>query len=547
MSSSYFFHIVSSLVKARLQDDIHSFAERQGGTALRGDRHFFSALVTGISRHSGERLNLSVDSVLGENVIAYAVDHVPVRFPCYPTRHDDDYLDTEPGLYPDLLRPAVAVYARADQLSQLHFEVRIPADLAPGSYPIRLILSSDENGETVAEATYTVEVLDALLPEGKMTVTHWFHYDSLAVYYNVKVFSEEHWQIVENYLHEYVDRGSNALLTPIFTPPLDTKVGGERPTVQLVDVTVENGKYIFGFDKLKRFCEMCHRVGIRELEIAHFFTQWGAAHAPKIMATVDGEEHRIFGWDSEAAGEAYIGFLRALIPELKAKLDEYGYRNHYFFHISDEPSEEHLSQYARSKNAILDLICDHPVRDALSNVEFYRRGVITAPIPSNDHVDAFLAEKVHDLWVYYCCGQVVDVSNRFLSMPGYRTRVMGAQMYKANITGFLHWGYNFYFNRFSIEPTNPFTDLSGDLFTPAGDNFMVYPGRDGKPLHSLHELLFEQALLDMRAMDAAAARVGREAVIAAIDAEGEVGFASYPKNEDYLLTLRNTVNRMAAK
>ena len=76
---------------------------------------------------------------------------------------------------------------------------------------------------------------------------------------------------------------------------------------------------------------------------------------------------------------------------------------------------------------------------------------------------------------------------------------------------------------------------------------MVYPGKNGKPIHSLHELLFEQALLDMRALDAAAERVGREAVIAAIDAEGEVTFKDYPREEEYLLKLRDTANRMAAK
>ena len=132
-------------------------------------------------------------------------------------------------------------------------------------------------------------------------------------------------------------------------------------------------------------------------------------------------------------------------------------------------------------------------------------------------------------------------------MKGHRTRVLGAQMYKAGLTGFLHWGYNFYFNRFSIGPVNPYLNIEGDLFTPAGDCLMVYPGTDGHPVHSLHEILFEQALLDMRAMEAAAQKVGRDAVIAAIDAEGDLKFDSYPKNEDYLLTLRDTVNRMAVE
>ena len=41
------------------------------------------------------------------------------------------------------------------------------------------------------------------------------------------------------------------LLTPVFTPPLDTAVGGERRTVQLVDVKAEGNQYTFGFANLK--------------------------------------------------------------------------------------------------------------------------------------------------------------------------------------------------------------------------------------------------------------------------------------------------------
>ncbi|MES9143981.1 glycoside hydrolase domain-containing protein, partial [Cutibacterium acnes] len=75
-----------------------------------------------------------------------------------------------------------------------------------------------------------------------------------------------------------------------FTPPLDTKVGGERPTVQLVGVNVTNGKYSFDFSKLKRFVDMCLGLGVEYFEMSHLFTQWGAAFAPKVIATVDGVE-----------------------------------------------------------------------------------------------------------------------------------------------------------------------------------------------------------------------------------------------------------------
>lgn len=84
-------------------------------------------------------------------------------------------------------------------------------------------------------------------------------------------------------------------------PPLDTAVGGERPTVQLVDVTVRGREVRFGFDKLDRYMEMAEASGIQYFEISHLFTQWGATGGRPKFGRRDGEVKQIFGWDTDAA------------------------------------------------------------------------------------------------------------------------------------------------------------------------------------------------------------------------------------------------------
>lgn len=545
MDNTFRLKLVSGMTKARLEDKMLSFPVLKNATALKGDCFYFAALATVDAAHGGINAYISVEGDLALYVTSYVVEHVPVRMTNYADRGDDDYLSYKPGLFPNLMRQANRIHL-IDLLHEIYFEVATPSDLTPGIYAIDVVLRAGTENEEVARETLTLEVLDAVLPEPRLSCTHWFHYDCLADYYGVEVFSERHWEIVENFMKTYVEHGMNTILTPIFTPPLDTVIGGERPTVQLVDVTRENSRYTFGFEKLERFCALCKKVGITDLEIAHFFTQWGAAHAPKIMATDNGTYRRIFGWESEATGEEYIGFLRALIPAVKAKLDELGYKDHYFFHISDEPNEKNLENYAAAKAAINDLICDHPVRDALSKFDFYEKGVVDQPIVSLNHADVFVEHNVPDLWTYYCCSQSYGCSNRFYTMPGYRTRVLGAQLYKTGTTGFLQWGYNYYYCRTSQYLINPFLINDGDFAYPAGDAFIVYPGMDGKPIPSLHGLLFKQALLDLRAMQAAEEKVGREAVLAAIESEGKIDYMHYPRSEAYILKLRDTVNRMAA-
>lgn len=100
------------------------------------------------------------------------------------------------------------------------------------------------------------------------------------------------------------------LLTPLFTPPLDTQAGKERMTVQLVDVQKDGDRYAFGFEKLEQFMRLAEECGVKYFEMSHLFTQWGTKYAPKIVAEVNGARRRIFGWKTEALSQEYKASLR---------------------------------------------------------------------------------------------------------------------------------------------------------------------------------------------------------------------------------------------
>ena len=293
--------IVSSLEKAFLDSDIRTFEPLTSIRMMKNQRLSFQLFFTLDAKDDPYRTMpaLTVEGAFSACTTVRTVELEPVVYPA-PAEVlavDANYLRDEPGLYPDWLRPMHYGGAVSVLRGQLHavWICLDPRDtVAAGVYPVTVSLKGGD--EVLASATLTVEVLDADLPEQTMKVTQWFHCDCLANYYDCEPWSERHWRIVENFARTAVENGINLLLTPLFTPPLDTAVGGERTTVQLLDVTVTNGAYSFCFDKLDRWIDMCDRVGVRFFEISHLFTQWGAGHAPKVMATVDGEYRRIFGW-----------------------------------------------------------------------------------------------------------------------------------------------------------------------------------------------------------------------------------------------------------
>ena len=487
--------------------------------------------------------------VIGGTLASYAsarqIFCVPVNKTVHARGTDDNYLRTEVGLYPDVLRPLYyggKVTLTHDQTMSLWIEIALPEDAPVGEGT--LTLSFEFEGFGRCEEVLTVDVIDAVIPREGIGATQWFHADCLANYYNVEVWSDRHFEIVENFARTAVRGGLNTLLTPIFTPPLDTAVGGERRTTQLLGIAKHGNEYTFDFTLLDRWIDMCDRVGIKNLEIAHFFTQWGAAHAPKIMATEDGVYKKIFGWETDATGEEYATFLRALIPALLDHLRLRGDDKRCFFHVSDEPGEAHVEQYRAARAIVEPFLKDYVIMDALSRIVYYEQGIVQHPIPANNHIEPFLEAGVPNLWTYYCVSQPLEVSNRYDSMPAWRNRSMGMQMYVHNIAGFLQWGYNFYNNQYSGDPINPFSEQSADHAFPGGDAFSVYPEMDGTALESPRFLVFFEGLQDIRAMRLLESYVGRDKAVALInEAFGQpITFKTCAKDAQAILRVREAVN-----
>ena len=547
--------IVSSLSRVFIDNSIDDFAALEKISALKGERISFQVVHSRIMEE-GESIYMyremftpKFSGDLAKYVTVREVKNVGVELPIIVGDSDDYYERTTPGLYPDVLQPlhyGGKTIAKTAFPTSLWVDVTIPADATEvGESELKVEMVAD-NGTVATTNVLTVDLINATLPEQELILTQWFHCDSLAHYYDVEVWSEKHWQIIENFARVAHKNGINLLLTPTFTPPLDTQIGGERLTTQLVKVTVENGKYSFNFDLLDRWVDMCDRIGIKYFEIAHLFTQWGAKHAPKIMATVDGEYKKIFGWETDATSAEYVGFLRTFIVELLAHMKKNGNDKRCFFHISDEPQLEHLEFYRAAKNSIEDLLDGYVIMDALSDYDFWKMGIVNVPIPCNDHIKTFTENNVPNLWTYYCVSQWNGVSNRYHSMPACRNRSIGMQIYKYDIVGFLQWGYNFYNNQFSVDEIEPFTDLSGEHWVPAGDTFSVYPAPHGKVYESLRILVFHEALQDMRAMKLCESLYSKEEVVAAIEETfGQtLAFDTCAKSEATMLAIREKVNAM---
>ena len=516
-------------------------------SGLKGETVSFQAALSMENSFFKTRADVSVVSPAQSCIRVRSVEYVPVLRPCNPET-DDNYLRTTAGMYPDLLKDlknnAVDIYP--GKWRSIWIDMEISEDMEAGSYPVEILIK--ENDAILCSASLNITVIDAALPKQTLMHTEWMHADCLADYYHVPVFSEAHWDILRNFFLDYVRRGCNMMLTPLFTPALDTAFGGERTTIQLVGVTVTGSTYTFDFTRLKQWVDLCQECGIEYFEMSHLFSQWGAKYPPKIIASVNGKEEKIFGWHTPAVGE-YTHFLHAFLPQLIEKLKEWGIAEYTYFHLSDEPRETDLDTYRQAKESVADLLKEFHTFDALSSYDFYRHGLVDKPIPGNNEIEEFMEHGLTQMWTYYCVLQYLEVSNRFMAMPSARNRIYGLQLYKYDIIGILHWGYNFYNSQFSLEHINPYetTDAGGAF--PAGDPFLVYPGKDRHPEESIRLMVLTEALNDLRACQLLESLTDKEFVLNIIEngLSEPLTFTRYPKSDTYLLQVREHINQEIAK
>lgn len=527
--------ILSPLEKV-FEDSNADFSEFSCFSMMKNERKAFQIAF---QADKGETVSFEIESPVAKYMNFSLVKLIRGGL-ALPSGTDDYFIKEKHSKYPDFLEPLESTAFTAEYRGLNCVWVQLWGELPAGEFEVNITRSG-----TDTKATVKIEIIDALLPEQELIYTNWFHTDCLMSYYGFKAFSPEYWQCAENFLRRAAEYGMNCVLTPLFTPPLDTQVGGERPTVQLIDVKITGkNRYSFAFEKLDKWLEMCDRCGIRYYEMSHLFTQWGARHAPKIIAEKNGVLKKIFGWRTMASGKKYRLFMEQFAEALKEYINKKGIAQRCIFHVSDEPAKWQLIAYSKAAQIIHKNFSGFKITDALSDFSFYEKGVVETPIPATDHIEPFIG-KVPELWAYYCGAQGRKyVSNRFFGMPAERNRIIGYQLYKFDVKGFLHWGYNFYYSRFSKRLIDPFTEPDADGKFPSGDSFVVYPGKNNMPLDSTRLHVFFDGLQDLRALRLLESLVGREKAVSVLESglEKPLTFSEYPHSAEWLLQTRERIN-----
>ncbi len=461
--------------------------------AARGERVSFQACVY----HAGPEpveVAIRTASLAGISVRARRVGCVPV--PHHNTNTPADELDGVghvPGYVPDPLFPDTTVVAASREIAAFWISVDVSKKCRPGYHNVHIHLETAK-GQSIS-MTATVIVSRIVLAKRRgFRVTHWLYADAICDRYDVQPFESRFWAIWERYVQNLVSHGCDTLYVPVFTPSLD---GVKRPTQLLAVTRNDNSGYTFNWRHVKRWIDKARSCGIEYFEWSHLFTQWGCEHAIRVYEKRNGTESLLWPAKTSATGPRYRSFLAQFLPALERFLKQEKLDNCSYFHVSDEPhGDSHLVNYRKARRMLRELAPWMKVTDALSDIRFGREGLCDIPVPSIDAGLQFVKEGI-PCWTYFCCGPRGRYLNRLLDTPLTKIRSSGWLFYRFGFSGFLHWGYNYWYRSQTRQLIDPFTVTDG-LDWPTwsyGDPFEVYPGPTG-PIDSIRWEVFAESLQD---------------------------------------------------
>ena len=529
-------------------------------SVLKNEPFSFQALYKAEGGRFSHPVSISIETALPSK--AWRVDFVPITN-ATASQNRIEYESAEPGLYPDILipRPTNPQIIKAGREQVFFFEKDTDATLnalannyqavwftvnpnslniEAGEYDILIKMTSLMNNELIDEAHLGLKIIDAELPWQDIYYTNWFHIDCLCDFYGVKPYSNAFYKVFDRFVENMVSHRQNTLLLPAFTPSLDTAVGEERMNVQLVEIENMCDGYRFGFDKMRRFIRHARKRGIEYFEHTHLFSQWGAKNAPNIYDT---EGKRIFGFDTNAGSDEYRSFLRAYLTEFIKFANEEKLENKLIFHLSDEPVKEQIENYRVAHDAVSDLLLESPICDAMYDFTLFEAGLVDQPIIATKNLGNYDFKRKDKMWLYYTGGDE-NTSNRKISNTAAATRVLGVHLYKYMAKGFLHWAYNYYYDRISFGYSTPHLFPNAYKSLP-GIAFLAYPinEKETKTAYpSIREKLMCEAMDDLRALKLLESRIGREKTLALCEEKlGTINVFTVPEGEA-LRELREIVN-----
>ncbi len=434
-----------------------------------------------------ETLRATVSSFTHEDD-EHTLDDGEIRFIGYvhvdrPTqRPSSDQLCPPPCDYPDVLLEDAYVAVSAGHAQPVWITVSVPVDTLPGVYAATVTITGDDTfSHTIS---LNLHVYPVVVEKTRLWATNWFSMQWRHLDITPEPESDDYYALLRRYARSMAAHRQNvALISPL----------------NLATYSIDaSGALAFDFSRFDRWVHIFIEEGvIGRIEGGHIGGRkegWMSEFVAQTRVIRDGAVvSETVAPDSKAAHTFYSAFFPALVAHLKAQ----GWLDIYMQHLADEPIAVNLGSYralaalAREYAPELRIIEATHAKDLVGSIDVW--------VPQLNYLHDDFAHYQErqaagdEVWFYTCVFPQGEYANRFIEQPLIKTRLLHWINYRYGITGYLHWGYNQWTSDDPVTHTT--RPHGGPPYLPAGDPWIVYPGKDG-PLSSIRFAAMRDGIVD---------------------------------------------------
>ena len=357
--------------------------------------------------------------------------------------------------------------------------LHVPKDASTGTHAGWIVVKS---GEERAEVEVRLQVNEICLPDpwdGDFFLNVWMNPGAIARWYDVPLWSEEHWSLLDKYVADLAAHGQKTVVAPVVFDPWCSQTYTPYPST--VEWIKDASGWRMDFTCFDRYVELHAKHGIRRA--IHCYSPVhspGDSHESTILhRDADGEERRLtVEVGSDEYREAWGAFARQLVGHIREK----GWLDRTYIAFDEKPSEVMIAVFDLLRDVApelkIALAANVPQRlyDSLDDVS------LIMDLDEGGIQSVKARREAGKLTTFYvCCGPAFP--NTFVFSPPVEGRMLPWIAWDRGFDGFLRWAY-------SDWSPNPYEHPEWREWG-TGDSFFVYPGEGGVVTTTRWELLRE--------------------------------------------------------
>ena len=463
----------------------------------RGDWYSnFDKVAAGKALCGHDRFRVAVSSPL-----KVSVHHIGMFF-------DDD--ETKKA---DILLNQDVVETYANMPSAVWIEFESDRNTPAGEYDaeIKVYYSSyGEDEREVASFKVATKVYDVTLDDSRNWKFHldlWQHHCNLARHGDVRLWSDEHFELMKPYANSMADLGQKAVSIVVSEIPwggqlceYDHRYGGNMFEYSCVFVAKKlDGSFAYDFSKMQRIIDTYAEAGVdKVIEVFGLANLWGVKGYPTGKPIDEYPENIKIRYLDESDGtQKYLRRGEDIIAYIKA-IEKYFIDTDQINKVriaADEPADP--ERYRKSLDMLKSIAPSFRGSCAINHAEFigqfYDRiddfvPYLGCTVKEYDRLQEYKSTYPEKTFLWYVCCDRNMKPNTFISSNPIEARAIGLMTAFLGFDGFARWSY-------TIWPENPRLDVRHSAFE-AGDTCFVYPGYNGKPLLSLRYKNLQRGIAD---------------------------------------------------